>query len=108
MTLGSRKLLTALFPVSAVAALSLLIAPAAVGQMGGGGGDYGSYRYDKYLEEEAARGRQASAEAQKLRGGQSVAVGISEFDGGTSTGQAKTRRFLYRESPEQQQHYRGR
>ncbi len=108
MTLVSRKLLTALFPVSAVAALSLLIAPAAVGQMGGGGGDYGSYRYDKYLEEEAARERQASAEALQLRSGQSVVVGISEFDGGTSKTQAKTRRFLYRESPEQQQHYRGR
>ena len=108
MTLVSRKLLTALFPVSAVAALSLLIAPAAAGQMGGGGGDYGSYRYDKYLEEEAARERQASAEARQLRSGQSVVVGIFEFDGGTSKTQAKTRRFLYRESPEQQQHYRGR
>ena len=108
MTLVSRKLLTALFPVSAVAALSLLIAPAAVGQVGGGGGDYGSYRYDKYLEEEAARERQASAEARQLRSGQSVAVGISEFDGSTSKTQAKTRRFPYRESPEQQQHYRGR
>ncbi len=105
MTLVSRKLLTALFPVSAIAALSLLVAPASAGQLGG---DYGSYLYDKYLEEEAARERQASAEAQKMRSDQSVAVGISEFDGGTSTGQAKTRRFLYRESPEQQQHYRGR
>ena len=108
MTLISRKLLTALFPVSAVAALSLLIAPAAVGQMGGGGGDYGSYRYDKYLEEEAARERQAGAEAQQLRSGQSVVVGISEFDGGTPTVAAKTRRLLLRESREQQQHYRGR
>ncbi len=108
MTLVSRKLLTALFPVSAIAALSLLVAPASAGQVGGGGGDYGSYLYDKYLEEEAARERQASAEARQLRGGQSVAVGISEFDGGTSKTQAKTRRFLYRESPEQQQHYRGR
>ena len=108
MTLVSRKLLTALFPVSAIAALSLLVAPASAGQLGGDGGDYGSYLYDKYLEEEAARERQASAEAQKLGGGQSVAVGISEFDGDTSTGQTKTRHFLYRESPEQQQHYRGR
>ena len=108
MTLVSRKLLTALFPVSAIAALSLLVAPASAGQLGGDGGDYGSYLYDKYLEEEAARERQASAEAQKMCSDQSVAVGISEFDGGTSTGQAKTRRFLYRESPEQQQHYRGR
>ncbi len=108
MTLVSRKLLTALFPLSAIAALSLLVAPATAGQLGGGGGDYGSYRYDKYLEEEAARDRQAGAEAQQLRSGQSVVVGISEFDGGTSTGQTKTRRFLYRESPEQQQHYRGR
>ena len=108
MNLISRKLLTALFPVSAVAALSLLIAPAAVGQMGGGGGDYGSYLYDKYLEEEAARERQASAETQQPRSGQSVVVGTSEFGGGTSTAQVKTRRFLYRVSPEQQQHYRGR
>ncbi len=108
MTLISRKLLTALFPVSAVAALSLLIAPAALGQMGGGGGDYGSYLYDKYLEEEAARERQAGAEAQQLRSGQSVVVGISELDGGTSTVAAKTQRLLHRESREQQQHYRGR
>ena len=72
------------------------------------GGDYGSYLYDKYLEEEAARERQASAEARQLRSGQSVVVGISEFDGDTPTGQTKTRHFLYRESPEQQQHYRGR
>jgi hypothetical protein len=86
----------------------LLVAPALAGQIGGGGGDYGSYLYDKYLEEEAARERQASAEARQLRSGQSVVVGISEFDGGTSKTQAKTRRFLHREGPEQQQHYRGR
>ncbi len=108
MTLVSRKLLTALFPLSAIAALSLLVASAAAGQIGGGGGDYGSYLYDKYLEEEAARERQADAAAQQLRSGQSVVVGISEFDGGTPTVAAKTRRLLHRESREQQQHYRGR
>ncbi len=114
MTLVSRKLLTALFPLSAIAALSLLVAPASAGQIGGGGGDYGSYLYDKYLEEEAARQRQADAAAQQLRSGQklhsgqSVVVGISEFDGGTPTVAAKTRRLLHRESREQQQHYRGR
>ena len=108
MTLVSRKLLTAFSPLSAIAALSLLVAPAAAGQVGGGGGDYGSYLYDKYLEEEAARERQTDAAAQRLRSGQSVVVGISEFDGGTPTVAAKTRRLLYRESREQQQHYRGR
>ena len=111
MTLVSRKLLTALSPLSAIAALSLLVAPALAGQIGGGGGgggDYGSYLYDKYLEEEAARERQTSAEAQRSRNGQSVVVGISEFDSGMSTVAAKTRRLLYRESREQQQHYRGR
>ncbi len=108
MILVSRKLLSALFPLSAIAALSLLVAPALAGQIGGGGGDYGSYLYDKYLEEEAARDRQADAAAQQLRSGQSVVVGISEFDGGTSSVAAKTRRLLHRESREQQQHYRGR
>ena len=108
MTLVSRKLLSALSPLSAIAALSLLVAPASAGQIGGGGGDYGSYLYDKYLEEEAARERQANAEAQQPRSGQSVVVGISVFDGGTPTVAAKTRRLLHRESREQQQHYRGR
>ena len=106
MTLVSRKLSIALFPLSAIAALSLLVAPASAGQVGGGGGDYGSYLYDKYLEEEAARERQADAAAPQRRSGQSVAVGISEFDGGTPAVAAKTRR--HRESREQQQHYRGR
>ena len=114
MTLVSRKLLTALFPLSAIVALSLLVAPASAGQVGGGGGDHGSYLYDKYLEEEAARERQAEAAApqlrsdQKLLSGQSVVVGISEFDGGTPTAAAKARRLRHREGSEQLQYDRGR
>ncbi len=108
MTLVSRKLSTALLSLSAIVALSLLVAPAAAGQVGGGGGDYGSYLYDKYLEEEAARERQADAAAPLRRSSQSVAAGISEFDGGTAPVPAKTRRLRHRESPEQQQYDRGR
>ena len=104
MTLVSRKLLTAFSPLSAIAALSLLVAPAAAGQVGGGGGDYGSYLYDKYLEEEAARERQTDAAAQRLRSGQSVVDGISAFDGGMPTVPAKTRSLPYRASREYQHH----